>query len=117
LHDRTVQPVTVLVWSLTRQTPDAATFPYPTLFRSQVPQGTQVYDTATLTGAGSTAGGTVTYTFYPSLDGTGTPISSQTVTVTNSTRHSSPPTSPHSPSSYSSFPSYNTHPTPPPTTL
>ena len=45
--------------------------------------GESVYDTATVTGtpAAFTATGTVTYTFYPSLNGTGTPISTQTVTL------------------------------------
>src|SRR5207245_1363224 len=47
------------------------------------PLGTSVYDTATVSGAGPTPTGTVVYTFYPSLDGTGTAISTQTVTLTS----------------------------------
>jgi hypothetical protein len=45
--------------------------------------GEAVYDTTTLSGAmaGVPLTGTVTYTLYPSADGTGTPISTQTVTV------------------------------------
>jgi hypothetical protein len=45
--------------------------------------GQSVFDTAILIGATSTAGNTVTYSYYPNGKCTGAPTSSQTVTVQN----------------------------------
>ena len=54
-----------------------------TLSASSVPAGTAVHDSATLTGATATAGGTVTYTVYTNSDCNAGTQSAGTVAVTN----------------------------------
>jgi hypothetical protein len=71
---------------------------------SPVPAGTSVYDTATVTGSAAaiTPTGTVTYNFYPNSTGTGTPSSTQMVTLNaNGTVPNSPPTGTLAAGSYS----------------
>src|SRR2546426_3547759 len=66
-----------------------------------VPAGTTVYDTATLTGASSNAGGTVFYAFYTNLACSGTPSTNQSVTVSSAVVPNSPNKGPLSTGSYS----------------
>ncbi len=66
-----------------------------------VPVGTTVHDTATLSGASSNAGGTVTYQRFNNGACSGTPASTQTVTVTNAIIPDSSPFTPTSAGSYS----------------
>jgi hypothetical protein len=63
--------------------------------------GESVKDTATVTATSFTPGGTVTYTFYPTLTGTGTPISTQTVTLVGGLVPNSAPTGALMPGGYS----------------
>ncbi len=66
--------------------------------------GTPVRDTATLSGSSSNAGGSVTYTVYNTGTCSGTKLSTQTVSVTNSVVPDSGPFIPMTAGSYS----YNT---------
>jgi len=63
----------------TKLSPSIATV----LSAESVPIGTAVHDTATLTGASATAGGTVTYTVYSNNTCTQNPVDAGTKTVTN----------------------------------
>jgi subtilase family serine protease len=74
--------------------------------------GESVYDTTTLSGAmaGVPVTGTVTYRLFPNANGTGTPISEQTVTVNaDGTVPNSPSTGPLRPGSYSYVAVYSGH--------
>src|SRR5437867_7477586 len=66
-----------------------------------VPAGTTVYDTATLTGASSNAGCTVFYAFYTNLACSGTPSTNQSVTVSSAVVPNSPNKGPLSTGPYS----------------
>jgi hypothetical protein len=59
-----------------------------------VTPGTAIYDTATMTGATTTAGGTATYNLYFNADCTGTPVYTQTVAVTGGVIPQSAPFTP-----------------------
>lgn len=68
---------------------------------STVGLGTSVYDSATLTGAASTAGGTATYSFFKNGSCSGTAFSTQTVNVSGGTVPNSNATGSLSAGSYS----------------
>ena len=63
--------------------------------------GTAVYDTATLSGASSNAGGTVTYNRFNNGTCSGTPANTETVAVTNAVVPDSSPFTPTAAGSYS----------------